>query len=217
MSIQDFMRNKNIILIMTQIILFLLIGLTACNINLVQYKTDAKAEITNHLATMKKEEYTAENWKLILQFADEGKVKVDNAKTKAAIDKAKSSTIIKINGILSKEEDIKLQARQTYLEKILKVRNQAATIDDVSFFQNMFLGIYNDSLVAVFYGGRYHGVFFDVEESIEIAGVIFAWSQGYPILVWNQGEIYDLAEAFKQNLLTKENIIVIHELYNFRG
>ena len=60
-------------------------------------------------------------------------------------------------------------------------------------------------------------VFLDVEESIEIAGVIFAWSQGYPILVWNQGEIYELAEAFKQNLLTKENIVAIHELYNFRG
>lgn len=214
MSIQDFMRNKNIILIITLIMLSLLVGLAGCNINLSQYKTDAKFEITNHLATLKKDEYTAENWTLILQFVDEGKAKVDKSKTKTSVDKAKSETIIKINKILSKEEDIKLQARQTYLEKILKLKNQAATIDDVSFLDNKFLGIYNGSLVAVFYGGKYHGPFLDVEVSIEIAGLIFAWSQGYPILVWNKGEIYEFAEAFKKNLLTKENIAKIHKLYN---
>jgi hypothetical protein len=54
-------------------------------------------------------------------------------------------------------------------------------IDDISF--RSFLGIYDDSLVAVFYGGQYHGEFPEVEDNYELDGLTFAFSRGYPILV----------------------------------
>lgn len=208
------MGKKIMVLGIALIMLFSLVGLIACNGDLAQYKTDAKAEITNHVATLNADEYTAENWTLIGQRADEGKAEVDNAETKTAVDTAKSAAITTINGISPKEEVVmQRQARITYLEKILKEKNQAATIDDVSFFRNKFLGIYDGSLVGVLYGGQYHGNFPEVEESVEIAGLTFVWSQGYPILAWNNGEIYGLSEAFEQNLLTAANLVMIHELY----
>lgn len=114
------MGKKIMVLGIALIMLLSLVGLTACNGDLAQYKTAAKAEITNHVATLNANEYTAENWTLIVQRANEGKAEVV----------------------------MKIQARKTYLEKILKEKNQAATIDDVSFFRNKFLGIYDGSLVG---------------------------------------------------------------------
>lgn len=205
----------------SMVLLAMVFTFVACNGDLAQYKTDAKAEITNHVATLNADEYTAENWTLIGQCADEGKAEVDNVETKAAVDTAKSATITDINGISPKEEVVmQIQAKRTYLDKCVKqninyddYKSQYgdATTDDVSFIP--FLGIYDDTLVAVFYGGKYHGPQIEVEESVEIADLTFVWSHGYPILVWNDGEIYGLAEAFGQNLLTAANLVTIHELY----
>ncbi len=209
------MTKKFIGIAIVALLLFSVFGLAACNgVSLADYKETAKADITAHVDGLTQTDYTTENWVLIGQRANEGKAAVDAATDEAQVDTAKASAITAINGVSVKEEvTMQLLARQTYLEEILKGKNQAATIDDVSFFRNKFLGIYDGSLVGVFYGGQYHGNFPEVEESVEINDLTFAWSQGYPILVWNDGEIYGLAEAFEQNLLTTANIVTIHELY----
>ena len=108
-------------------------------------------------------------------------------------------------------EKVKVQARQTYLNTIIKPRYPDATIADVSF--RPFLGVYSNSLVAIFYGGQYHGSQIAVEVTEEIENIIFAYSSGYPILVWNDGKISSLTAAYEQGLLTKENLTTIHNLY----
>ena len=107
--------------------------------------------------------------------------------------------------------EIMKQAKQTYLETVLKTDNPEATINDVTF--TPFLGIYNGSLVAVFYGGKYHGPQYSFVVSLEIEGLDFSYSNGYPILVWNSNKIYDLAEAYEQGLLTKANLQTVNSLY----
>ena len=107
--------------------------------------------------------------------------------------------------------EITNQAKQTYLDNYLKPDSPKATINDVSFWP--FLGIYNDSLVAVFYGGKYHGEFTDYIVELEIEGLDFSYSNGYPILIWNNNNIISLAEAFQQELFTKDNLSMIYKLY----
>jgi len=110
-----------------------------------------------------------------------------------------------------KDISIETQAKKTYLDSFLKKEHLEATIEDVSFWP--FLGIYNGVLVAVFYGGKYHGWFLEYMEEIEINGLLFEWSCGYPILVWKDRSIFELAEAVKKGILSKKNLTVVRELY----
>lgn len=93
---------------------------------------------------------------------------------------------------------------------VINARHPEATIDDITFHQ--FFGIYDGSLVAVFYGGQYRDNFPSNEILKEIDGFIFSWTNGYPILVWNNGILFELEQAYEQKLLTKENLITIHSL-----
>lgn len=115
----------------------------------------------------------------------------------------------------NEDTEMKNQAKETYLTTVLKIKNPEATIDDVTFMS--FLGIYNGSLVAIFYGGKYHGLFFDRVIGLEIEGLDFSYSDGYPILVWNNDKIHSLAEAYEQELLTKANLEAIYSLYRHLG
>ena len=121
------------------------------------------------------------------------------------------------------EEAMKNQAKQTYLETVLKTKDPSnlvggvdladATVDDITF--KPFLGIYGGSLVAVFYGNKYHGVHFEHVISLEINGLDFSYSNGYPVLVWNNNSISTLEEAYGQGLLSKANLESVHSLYIF--
>ena len=123
------------------------------------------------------------------------------------------------NDINIPEHEMKEKAKQTYLDTILIpiliVMNPDAvslvSIDDISF--RPFMGIFNGSLVAVFYGGKYHGIFTDDLIMLEIGGTTFYWGNGYPILVWNEGVIYKLSEAYGQRLLSREDLERIRILY----
>ena len=111
----------------------------------------------------------------------------------------------------SKETQIMNKAKQTYLENFILHDYPDATIDDVTF--EPFLGIYNDILVAVFYGGKYHGSFTDRVVEYIIDGFEFSYGNGSQIRVWNSGNIYELDEAYRQGMLAKENLVMIHNLY----
>ena len=105
------------------------------------------------------------------------------------------------------------KARQSYFEQIIEFPE--ATIDDVSFWP--FMGIFDACLVAVFLGGEYHGGYEppgDIVEKQEIGGLPFSWGAGYPILVYHENYIFELAEAFEKGLLTKDNLETIHNFYN---
>jgi len=41
----------------------------------------------------------------------------------------------------------------------------------------------------------------------------FVFSEGYPILVWNRGNVYELPQAYEQGFLIKENLIMIYNIY----
>lgn len=106
---------------------------------------------------------------------------------------------------------IQFQARQTYLMDYLKDKHPKASLDDVSF--DRFLGIYHGSLVAVFYGGQYHGVHLDVVREEENEGFVFSYPDGYPILVWKDQKLYTLTEAYGLGILTKDNLTSIYDVY----
>ena len=77
----------------------------ACNSDLSQYKTDAKAEITNLVEMLSADNYTTKNWALIGQKTNEGKVAIDAAKNISAVDTAKVAAIKAINEVLTKNDE----------------------------------------------------------------------------------------------------------------
>ena len=112
----------------------------------------------------------------------------------------------------TRTREIMEQAKQTYLDIFLMEEYPEATIDDVSF--RPLMGIFNESLVAVFYGGKYHGCHTEYVVETEIGHLTFEWSNGYPILVWNNGFIYQLYEAFDLDLLSREDLDQIFNFYS---
>ena len=111
-----------------------------------------------------------------------------------------------------KEEKIKTQAKQAYLDILKKEEpNLKAKIDDVSF--QPFLGIYDDALVAGFYIQNIPFSFADVVDSIEIDGEYLEWWVGMPILVWKDGSLFRFSVAAEQGILSKENLSSVKVLY----
>lgn len=110
-----------------------------------------------------------------------------------------------------KFNNIKKEAKQTYLKSCIQNNYPNGTLSDVSF--RPFLGIYGEALVAQFYGGQYHGVWPDEEQHYNIGGLIFNIPTGYPILVWKDSKIFELSTAYDKGFLTKEDLLDIYNLY----
>ena len=136
---------------------------------------------------------------------------------KISVRKGKNVLVIQIDETEVSEKMEK--ARQTYLDTVIKMippgatphDPMLATIDDVSF--KPFMGIFNDCLVAVFFGGKYHGAHNENVIETHIGGFTFYWSNGYPILVWNEGIIYELADAYIEGILSREDLEKISRFY----
>lgn len=101
-------------------------------------------------------------------------------------------------------------AKQTYLATFLIGEHPEATIDDISF--RPFMGVFSGNLVAVFFRGQYHGIHQDYVVETQIGHLAFEWGNGYPTLVWSDGIIYKLCEAFERDLLSIEDL---EQIYNF--
>lgn len=101
--------------------------------------------------------------------------------------------------------------KQTYVDIFLKEDFPQATIDDVTITK--YLGTYNGSYVAVINDG-FHVLFTEYLISLQYEGFDFSYANGYPIRVWNNGTFYDIVGAYENNLLTKENLGTIADLYN---
>lgn len=101
--------------------------------------------------------------------------------------------------------------KRTYVDIFLKEDFPQATIDDVIITK--YLGTYNGSYVAVINDG-FHVLFTEYLISLQYEGFDFSYSNGYPIRVWNNGTFYDIVGAYENNLLTKENLSTIANLYH---
>jgi hypothetical protein len=101
------------------------------------------------------------------------------------------------------------EARQTFLEQYVHHNYPEAIIEDISFRQ--FHGIFNESLVAVFCGGQYHGPYIDVVWEESILSFIFSAPFSHRILVWHDGTLYELKEAFDIELLNRDDLEIIFE------
>lgn len=106
--------------------------------------------------------------------------------------------------------EIQKQAKKAYLDAYLKAEHPEAAAADVSL--RPYLGVYGGSLVAVFYGGQYHGDFPDTEEREEVAELEFIYPSGYPILVYTTDGFCGLTEAYQSGLLKKADI---KDIFNF--
>ncbi len=158
-----FMGKKIKVVGIALTMLFSLVGLTACKGDLTQYKTDAKTQITNHVATLNTDEYTAENWRLIGWHVEEGKKAIDVAQNKATIDTVKIATITTINGISTKEEDMSIPFAEGVFDGHFEGLNGDETFSGVvrnkqeliSFFDGRNVTWSSDSPIWDNYEGTY--------------------------------------------------------------
>lgn len=199
---------KNILKIGIVLIFVLsVISFTACeNFDLKEYKSEAKSELDTYLESKGNDEL--ENWGSILEDLSNSKQVIDDATTKSSIDAAVVKAKDAING---KVENIVLQVKQTYVEKFLKEEHPEATVNDI--IVTSYLGTYNGSFVAVL-NDKFHKLFTEYIIPLKFEGFNFSYSNGYPIRVWNSGKFYDILYAFKQELLTREDLQIIASLYN---
>ncbi len=93
------MIKKLIRLTIAVLILFSVAGLTACNGDLAQYKTDAKAELDTCVATKDEADYSGDNWTKVLGFAAAGKTAIDDAADKAGVDSAVTTAKMAIDAV----------------------------------------------------------------------------------------------------------------------
>ncbi|MCL2677453.1 MAG: hypothetical protein FWE85_00185 [Clostridiales bacterium] len=106
--------------------------------------------------------------------------------------------------------DLRDQVKQSYADTFLKTEYPGATADDVTFTR--YLGTYNGSFVAVL-NDKSHWLFEEFFILLEVDGLNFSYSNGYPIRVWNDGVFYDLGGAYGAGLLTRGNLETIYNLY----
>lgn len=92
--------KKIIIFEMIAAMLFLLV---ACNND---YKSAQKTEIHNYAEAKGKDNYSAENWSMILELVSTGNAAIDAAKGKLAVNLAVCEAKMAIDGIAPKESDI---------------------------------------------------------------------------------------------------------------
>ncbi len=183
------------------------IGLTACeNFDLKEYKSEAKKELDTYLENKSIEDL--ENLETILADISNSKQIIDDATSKSNVDAAVAKAKDAIDGIV---ENIVLQVKHTYIERFLKEEHPEATVTDV--IVTSYLGTYNGSFVAVL-NDKFHKLFTEYVIPLKFEGFNFSYSNGYPIRVWNSGKFYDILYAFKQELLTKDDLQIIASLYN---
>jgi hypothetical protein len=81
------------------------------------------------------------------------------------------------------------------------------TIDDVKILDNY--GTYNGAVVIRMQRGAYQ-----VITTIEIDGVEFTFSDSNTALVWKDGQFFELADAYENEILTKDNLVAIGKKVN---
>jgi hypothetical protein len=101
------------------------------------------------------------------------------------------------------------EAVKAYFEKYLKDRPNSI-VDDVWVYRQY--GVYHDCLVATFIDEK-NSQFSDIIVNLTVNGLTFSYSYGYDLLVYSNGDFYTLDEAYEQNVLTADDISIIHKCF----
>ena len=189
------------------LLMFSVASLVACEtFDLKEYKVEAKSELDIYLESKGNEHLG--NWETILEVVVNSKQAIDDATSKPTVDAAVEKAKETINEMVV--DDIVLQVKQTYVDRFLKDKHPEATVADV--IVTRYLGTYNGSFVAVL-NDEFNKYFTEYVVECKYEGFNFSYSNGYPIRVWNSGKFCDIPYAFKQELLTRENLQIIANLY----
>lgn len=102
------------------------------------------------------------------------------------------------------------RVKRSYLHDIIWKNRPEATIQDVIIKEN--LGTYSECFVGILYD-KGNCLFAEYAVVYEVDGLNFNYSNGYPMLVWTEGNFSSLHEAYESDLLTRSDLERIHFLY----
>jgi hypothetical protein len=100
------------------------------------------------------------------------------------------------------------KAREEYLNRYVKSKREDAVIEDVVLDE--YLGTYKGVVVCVFSDKK--SVFTEQVLQFKIEDLVFTWSYGYDILVYDGTGFMDLQMAYNNSKLTYEDLLNIHKL-----
>lgn len=109
------------------------------------------------------------------------------------------------------EKELLDKAIECYFEKYIKVNRPNASIEDVWLFE--YLGTYNGVFVGVFLDKK-DCVFIERECEIIVEDIVFKYSYGYNIFVYDGSNFMDLLTAYNNSKLVYEDLLNIYELHN---
>lgn len=108
------------------------------------------------------------------------------------------------------EEKLYNEVCEAYLNKFIKPIRENSTVEDVWVFE--YLGTYGDSYVAVILD-RQNCIFTEQEYVMKIENLEFAYSNGYLIYVYSNGIFLILDEAYKNNIISYNQLVQIYNKY----
>lgn len=108
------------------------------------------------------------------------------------------------------EEKLYNEVCEAYLNKFIKPIRENSTVEDVWVFE--YLGTYGDSYVAVILD-RQNCLFTEQEHVMKIENLEFAYSNGYLIYVYSNGIFLILDEAYKNNIISYNQLVQIYNKY----
>ena len=108
------------------------------------------------------------------------------------------------------EEKLYNEVCEAYLNEFIKPIRENSTVEDVWVFE--YLGTYGDSYVAVILD-RQNCLFTEQEYVMKIENLEFAYSNGYLIYVYNNGAFLILDVAYKNNIISHDQLVQIYNKY----
>ena len=122
----------------------------------------------------------------------------------------KKDSLTKIHQMFIEKDTANLidKAREEYLNRYVKSKREDAVIEDVVLDE--YLGTYKGVVVCVFSDKK--SVFIEPVLQFKIEDLVFTWSYGYDILVYDGTGFMDLQMAYNNSKLTYEDLLNIHKL-----
>jgi len=180
---------------------------------LADYKTAAVLQLQSFVMALEEDDFSGENWTRILGYLESGvdaiNAAVDKTGVRAARDAAKQNIDnVPQNGggsISMLTYEVIKQIKQGALIQLYPNFHET-TIDEISFF---YYGTFNGSIVVMIHNADMaynRGLYMDFFD------ILYPRSNQF-IQVWHNGSFYRLADAYKQGLLTTQNLMQIAETH----
>jgi len=105
------------------------------------------------------------------------------------------------------DKEVELRIKQDFLLYMHSQGEVNMTLEMVKVLENY--GNYNDAVVVRMNRGAFAAI-----TTIQVGGIDFIFSNSNTALVWHSGQFFELAEAYDNGLLSKENLTTIAEKVN---